>query len=121
MYEFGRILRDTRKEKGYTLKELAEHIGVKEATVQRYESGEISNVPYEKVVLIANFLKVSPSYLMGWEDIDESYSSALNAAAILVKNDDPVLSEIVDIYMNIDSEARSHLFEYARFISSQRK
>jgi len=63
-------LKQERLKKNITLKEIAEYINVKEATVQRYESGDIKTVPYENVVLISEILNTSPSYLMGWDTED---------------------------------------------------
>lgn len=66
---FRERMKSVRKRKGITLREIADKIDVKEATVQRYESGNgIKSVPYESIVGIANVLNVSPAYLMGWED-----------------------------------------------------
>jgi len=63
----GDRIKNRRIEIGMTLKEVAEQIGVKEATVQRYESGNIKNLKQETIAKIAQILKVSPAYLMGWE------------------------------------------------------
>lgn len=68
-------LKERRTEKGYTLLELANILGVKEATVQRYESGEIKNIKHETVVKLADILNCSPQYLMGWVDIPNDISS----------------------------------------------
>ena len=66
------LLQDRIKERrtalGLTLLELAEQLGVKEATMQRYESGEIKNIKHETVYELSKLLKCSPSYLMGWSD-----------------------------------------------------
>ena len=61
-------MKETRTRKNITLKEIAESVGCKEATIQRYESGNgIKTVPYETLVAIADTLGVSPQYLLGWE------------------------------------------------------
>jgi repressor LexA len=52
-----------------TLLEVAEEIGIKEATLQRYESGLIKNVPHDRIVDLAQALNCTPQYLMGWTDI----------------------------------------------------
>ncbi len=57
-----------RLEKGFTLLELAERLGVKEATMQRYESGEIKNIKHDTIVRLAEVLNCTPQYLMGWVD-----------------------------------------------------
>lgn len=59
-------IKERRAEIGMTLLQLAEQVGVKEATAQRWESGAIKNIPYDRVVDIANALKCTPQHLMGW-------------------------------------------------------
>lgn len=61
-------MRLARKNMGLTQEELAHKINVKKQTIQKYESGVISNVPSDKVEAIADVLNVSPIWLMGWED-----------------------------------------------------
>lgn len=59
-------LKELRQQKRYTLKEIADRLGVSEATVQRYESGFIKIVPYEHIAKLADIYDVDPSYIMGW-------------------------------------------------------
>ncbi|MCI5735567.1 MAG: helix-turn-helix domain-containing protein [Eubacterium sp.] len=61
-------IKERRKQLNITLLELAEFVGVKEATMQRYESGEIKSIPYDNIVLISEYLKCTPQYLLGWVD-----------------------------------------------------
>lgn len=57
-----------RKErKKITLEELAKKVGVARATVQRYESGVIPNIPSDKIELLAEALDTTPGFVMGWE------------------------------------------------------
>lgn len=68
-------LKELRLNKGLTLKQVANLIGVSEATVQRYESGKISTLKYEVAEALAALYNVSPGYLMGWESY-KSYADA---------------------------------------------
>lgn len=61
-------IKQRRLQLGFTLLFVAEQLGVKEATVQRYESGEIKNIKHETVVSLAEILRCSPAYLMGWQE-----------------------------------------------------
>jgi repressor LexA len=61
-------IKSLREAKNLTLLNVAEYLGVKEATTQRYESGEIKNIKHETIVKLAELFNVSPAYLMGWED-----------------------------------------------------
>lgn len=62
------ILHRRRKELGLTLAEIADKMGVSEATVQRWESGNIKNMRQERISKLAEILCVTPAYLMGWEE-----------------------------------------------------
>lgn len=66
MAKLNERIKERRLAKGLTLLEVAEKLGVKEATAQRYESGAIKNIPYETVEYLATILDCSPEYLMGW-------------------------------------------------------
>ena len=59
------MLKELRKGRGLTLKQVAEAIGVSEATVQRYESGKIHSLKYEVAEAMAQLYNVSPAHLIG--------------------------------------------------------
>lgn len=61
-------IKERRLNKEMTLMEVANKLGVKEATMQRYESGEIKNIKHETIVKLAEIFDCSPAYLMGWEE-----------------------------------------------------
>lgn len=61
-------IKQRRQALGLTLLDLAEKLDVKEATVQRYESGEIKNIKHDTIYKLSQILKCNPSYLMGWTD-----------------------------------------------------
>ena len=69
-------LKALRRAKGMTLLELAEAIGTSKQTIHRYENGTITNIPPEKIELIAEALGTSPADLMGWEDDSAAYVKA---------------------------------------------
>ena len=58
-----------RKQQNMSLEELGKKIGTSRQTIQRYESGEIKNIPYNKICSLADALGVSPAHLMGFEDV----------------------------------------------------
>ncbi len=61
-------IKEYRKRAGMTLEEVAKLVGVSRQTIQRYESGVISNIPSDKIEKIALALGVKPSTLMGWNE-----------------------------------------------------
>lgn len=71
-------IKERRLELGLTLLEVAEQLGVKEATMQRYESGQIKNIKHETIVALADIFKCTPAYLMGWDEQPRSMGVKIN-------------------------------------------
>lgn len=63
------ILKAKRIEQGFTMKELADRVGVSEGTISRWESGDIANMKRDKIVSLADALGISPLTIMG-VDVD---------------------------------------------------
>ena len=81
-------LKAARKAKRLTLDELAARVGTSKQTIHRYENGIISNIPHEKIELLAEALELTPGELMGW-----SNSSFNNIVPISIKKL-PILGSI---------------------------
>ena len=65
---FGERIKMLRKECNMTLEDVAEKIGVSRATVLKYETSQIINIPPSRIHQLANLFKVTRPYLMGWTD-----------------------------------------------------
>ncbi len=74
------LLRDKRKAKGLTMKEVAKAVGVSEATVSRWESGNIANMGRSKIYALSKILDLSPAEIMGIdiEEIKNNLQEAVN-------------------------------------------
>ena len=59
------IIKDRRLELGLTMKEVADAVGVTEATVSRWESGDIANMKRSRIINLAKALKLSPLDILG--------------------------------------------------------
>ena len=69
----GKLIHDRRIELGMTMKELGEKCDVSEATISRYESGNIKNMRRDVVAALAKALQINPKVLMDWHDDEPSY------------------------------------------------
>jgi transcriptional regulator with XRE-family HTH domain len=65
---FKENLKNRRIELNLTLEDVAKLMNTSKPTIQRYESGVIENVPFDKVEQLADILQTTPSWLLGWED-----------------------------------------------------
>lgn len=69
--EIKDILKNRRTELGLTQLDVANAVGVSEATVSRWESGDIANMKRSRIASLASVLKISPSIIMGWNEEHE--------------------------------------------------
>lgn len=63
-----------RQEKGLTLEQVADVVGVGKSTVRKWETGMIANMKRDKIASLAKALGTTPEYLMGWEEKNNSPS-----------------------------------------------
>ena len=64
----GKRLKRLRTDLGMSQVEFAKAIGVSKQTLYKYENDMITNIPSDKIEAAAALGKVTPSFLMGWED-----------------------------------------------------
>lgn len=97
-----KLLREKHSE---TLEEVAKAIGSSKQTIQRYETGEIKNIPYDKIIALAKHFRVKPSVIMGWEDTE-------------VVNDDIVEEhiELISLYEKLKPDEKEHILETIRLL-----
>jgi repressor LexA len=63
----GNRLKSLRLQHKLTQEEVGQKINVSKQTLYKYETGIITNIPSDKIELLATIYDVSPAYLMGWE------------------------------------------------------
>ena len=68
----GERIKQRRLELGYTADMLAKMLNKNRATIYRYESGDIENMPIDVLEPLAKALNTTPAYLMGWNDSEQS-------------------------------------------------
>jgi repressor LexA len=58
-----------------TLDDVAKVVGTTRQTIQKYESGVISNIPSDRIEALAELFKCEPGQLMGWDKRSKSIPS----------------------------------------------
>ncbi len=93
--DMGQKIKNLREQKGMTLEELGNQVGVGKSTVRKWETGMIANMKRDKIAKLAKALDSDPSYLMGWSDDSNTTQSTItnsavvqgnNASTLIVKN-----------------------------------
>ena len=65
-------IRNLRIDRGYTQKQIAEHLGISQNTYSQYEVG-VLNYPVDAIIKLAAFYGVSTDYLLGLTNQKEPY------------------------------------------------
>lgn len=100
----GKNINHYRKVNDLTLKEVAKRVGITEATMQKYEVGQIKRVDIEMIEKIADAIGTTASKITGWlnqEEKEEAHAARVevhkaNADAIggLTKNEANIIREL---------------------------
>ena len=93
----GKNILEARKNAGLTMEELGKMVGVSRATIKRYESGEIANIPADNIEKIAKATKVSEAFLMGWDTLKKE-NAAFHARILK----DAELQELIKDFLMLD-------------------
>lgn len=100
------IIRNRRKELGLTLLDVAKSCNVSEATVSRWESGDIGDMKRSRILSLSKVLKIPTSVIVG--DYEEEKINAYNNLYKLSKQSLPMLGSIacgVPIYADEERES----------------
>lgn len=103
----GENIRRRRTELGFTLLEVAERLGVKEATVQRYESGSIKTLKYDTITNLSDILQISPVELMG---LDKKLAAPVW--------DDEQYNENCRLFKEMNQDQQAEVLKYMKYIAS---
>ena len=63
----GQKIRKARLDSGLTLQELGKACGIGRATMYKYETGAVTNIPMSRLLAIAEKTGVSAGWLAGWQ------------------------------------------------------
>ena len=110
--DIGERIRQRRIELNMSQEELAKKVGYKSRSSINKIEGDGRGLPQSKIVVLAKALETTPSYLMGWTDV-ESLPSYPNIHPVAKQsltaepgNDDQQLTmretELIDKYRNLD-------------------
>lgn len=102
------IIKRRRVELNLTYEEVGKIVGVSKSTVRKWETGMIENMRQDKIVLLAKALKVSPGYLMGWEEDNNINDS----------NDNEIKVIAAHALDDLDDEQIKKVIEFAKFIKA---
>lgn len=114
-------IKQLRKEANLTQEELAEKLGLKKVSIQKYENGGVTNIKSQTLEKLGEIFNVSPAYIMGWDKFDHIDTSN-------IKEDIQILEvikeycgyigiELYQIFEKLNEEGKRKILFYAEDIS----
>lgn len=113
----GDRIRQVRIEKDITQQELADCVGVSKQAVYKYENNIVTNIPMDKLSLIASKLGVTPCFLMGWED-NNSVPEVPDTIKAALQQEDGKVAEIMELFVNLPADKQQEALSYLRYLSA---
>ncbi|WP_336990263.1 helix-turn-helix transcriptional regulator [Bacillus infantis] len=80
-----RRLKERRLFLNMTYQDLAEKTGMSKSSIQRYETGGIKNIPYDKIFTLSEALEVRPEY---FTDLTKDYTGESAIEEKMIKKED---------------------------------
>lgn len=112
----GTKIKNRRKELGLTMLQVANQTGVCEATVSRWESGDIANMRRDKIVSLAAALRVPPSYIMDYDDSQTTFAKKHSLFAI-TDTEEHVLSS----FRKLDADDQKYVVKTIDMVADRYK
>ena len=107
----GARLKALRLDRGLTQDEVGQRVLVSKQTLYKYENDIVTNIPVDKIEMLAEVYNVTPADIMGWEQPEDTSSESLSYY------DDPEVAAIAN-EMKENPDIRV-LFDASRGLSKQ--
>lgn len=72
----GNRIKKRRTELGLSVEDVAKMLNKNRATIYRYESNDIENLPLSILEPLAKILQTTPAFLMGWEVSEKTFDNS---------------------------------------------
>ena len=105
----GAKIKELRLEKGLTLEQLGDLVGVGKSTVRKWECGMIENMRRDKLEKLADALNVSPLTFLDYIDVHVN-GDTLELASAPVK-DDGNYKRLYAVYNMLSDEGKNKVLE----------
>lgn len=97
----GERIKQRRLELHMSVDEVAAKLGKNRATVYRYESNDIENLPTSVLIPLARVLETTPAELMGWQGKAKQFTVSPGTVEAVRKTTDNIMSEAGIAYSRV--------------------
>lgn len=108
-------LKARRIELKLTMAEVAKLVGVSEATISRWESGDISNMRRDKIALYAKALNTTPLFVMGLDETTDNPNQEKQPKVTLTQRQ----NKIINLFSKLTESQQDNLIGRAELFVEQ--
>lgn len=101
----GERIKDLRTKHNMSQEELARALDTTKQAVWKYEHGKVTNIPTDKIEIMANLFHVTPEYICCW-DI---------GAGQLAEDE----QELLYYFRLLNADGKDNVVSYSKFVASQ--
>ncbi len=105
----GEKIRSLREQFKLTQTELAKRLNTTKQNIYKYENNIVTNIPSDKIEIMADIFSVSPAYIMGWESENDSRPLNIIPANISDYVNIPVIGKVA---AGIECFAEDNIVDY---------
>lgn len=123
----GDRIKEKRIEKGLTMEQLADRLGVGRSAVNKWEKGYVKNIKRSTIEKMCLILDCSPAYLFEWSEDIKDYGGMNDEIAFLrnIMPAEDILTdtekELVRLFRTLPDAKRSEVIQYCKFLASEAK
>lgn len=109
----GEKIKYLRNLAGMSQEELGNRVGVQRAAINKYEKGNVTNIPIVTIEKIAAVFDVSPTFIVGW---DNNQSNSLSMEVKVIQGVQKCYGkdavDILEMYTSLNTVGKQRLHQY---------
>lgn len=120
MADMGSRIRQKRIEKGLTMEELGNALGIKASAINKYEKGIVENIKRSTIQQMATIFECDPAWLMGFDEsnsVNNFISKSTKQLALRPFTDEEL--DLIESFRSLDEESQRQLILMAAFYKDQ--
>lgn len=117
----GERIRELRTQHKMSMSELGKLLGVGKSAIQKYEIGEVENLPRSTIEKMATIFGVSPAYLMCFDEWDENAEALSDEVALIERIQAKWGKEAVkmlELFVQLNADGKKSILNMAEDFSS---
>ena len=121
MSVMGERIKQLRKSLNMSQEELGSKIGVKKSAVNKYETGDVENIPRQSIEIMCKLFSVSPSYLLGIEDLEDSLAKEVKLIEQIQEFYGKEAVDLLQSFTQLNAAGKEKVISYCNDMTENQK